>query len=454
MPFVILSPGTKLSDLLTCKPFTLQAITAVVHFHDTTKQQVLVKELVRQVSERMLINGEKSMDLLQGLLIFLTWCNLHLFLPQNYINILHLAMALTIDLNIDRFPGQCEKAALDAAQRAHGVPQPAKIVSNDERRAVLSVYYLTSQAFTSFRKVDTLNWTPWLAACLDALGRAQEYESDASLVQLVRMQRIMHEAMSVEYGHASVQSYASSFLDGLDSIKIKSGKGAMAMVLRLQQACTRTAMWECSLPTISTGGAEEKNTPQRLHDMWKCIEAVRAYIDVYIHLPVVDYLTVPFGVFAQFAYIFVVIVRATSIEMDGWDVEALREFVDFSTLMEEASNRYDAVTNTRPDGLHLHNEGFTKWSAKTRWVKAFYDTKFLSKTTDEETNRTRPGGVDIANPQMEHIEYESLDFNEELSLPINFDFCNGQPLDPSSIFKDSLWQGLDEALYATESLPL
>ncbi|KAF2126682.1 hypothetical protein P153DRAFT_253346, partial [Dothidotthia symphoricarpi CBS 119687] len=334
MPFVILPVDINASSLASIKPFLLQVITTVAFFHDTAKQQIMATDVMRQVSERMLIQGEKSMDLLQGLLVFLSWFNPHSFLPQNHTNFLHLAMALTVDLNIDRMPGLCEKVAMEAASKAHGIPQPAKTISNDERRAVIGIFYLTSQIFTSFRKVDTLKWTPWLTECVNVLIHAQEYGSDTFLVQLVQTQRIMHEVMSTEYDHAPVQFYAKSFLSDLDSIGSPSGDGTMATVRRLQYACTRTAIWERSFATLTANKVKENDLRQRLDGMWRCMEAVKAYIDVYMEMPPEDYLFVPFGVFAQFAYIFVVIIRASSITTDGWDVKALREYIDFSTLME------------------------------------------------------------------------------------------------------------------------
>jgi hypothetical protein len=107
-------------------------------------------------------------------------------------------MALVHDLDIDRTPGFCEKVLLMAASNAHGVPQPAKTISNDERRAVVGTFYLTSQVFTSFRKIE-MNWTPWLTTCVKELTQVREYESDLVLVQLVQSQHIMQEVMSTQY---------------------------------------------------------------------------------------------------------------------------------------------------------------------------------------------------------------------------------------------------------------
>ena len=407
MPFVVFPTGTDVSNLTKNKPFLLQAIKTAAFFHDTAAQQIMVKDLIREISERVLINGEKSLDLLQGMLVIGNWYNPHLFAPPSHTVLLHLTMALAHDLNIDRAPGFCEKAALTAASQAHGVPQPAKVITNDERRAVLGTFYLTSQVFTSFRKIDTLNWTPWLTACVDVLTQAREYESDLLLLHLTQSQRIMQEAMATDCDHAPVQLYAKSFLSDLDRVALESGIGATAMVSRLQQACTRTAIWERSFGNLATHTVKEMDLRQRLDGIWQCMDAARRYTEIYLEVPIEDYLVVPFGVFAQFAYIFVVLVRASLIEMDGWDVQAVREFVDFSTLLGEASRRYDAVSQAHPDGLNLNNDAFAKWSAKIKWAKSFYDTKLSCLDSNVPTTNQPTFEVSATDADKPHAPYSA-----------------------------------------------
>jgi hypothetical protein len=45
----------------------------VAFFHDLPKQQVMVKDLMRQISEKMILRNDKSLELLQGILIMIAW---------------------------------------------------------------------------------------------------------------------------------------------------------------------------------------------------------------------------------------------------------------------------------------------------------------------------------------------------------------------------------------------
>lgn len=64
MPFVVIPIDTNASSIAINKPFLLQAVETVAFFHDTAIQQSMVKDLMRQISERVMVNGGKSLDLL------------------------------------------------------------------------------------------------------------------------------------------------------------------------------------------------------------------------------------------------------------------------------------------------------------------------------------------------------------------------------------------------------
>ena len=69
MPFVVLPSELSAAQLYAQEPFLLHAITTVTYFHDLSKQQILVKHLMRDVSQRILLDNEKTVGILQGLLV-------------------------------------------------------------------------------------------------------------------------------------------------------------------------------------------------------------------------------------------------------------------------------------------------------------------------------------------------------------------------------------------------
>ena len=72
-PFVLVSPQTSLDLLRRERPFLLLSILAFGTQKNQSLQNKLEVELRESLSKRVIVNGEKSLDILQGLLIYLTW---------------------------------------------------------------------------------------------------------------------------------------------------------------------------------------------------------------------------------------------------------------------------------------------------------------------------------------------------------------------------------------------
>ena len=72
-PFVIVPADTTANDLSLDNPFLLKVICMVAFLHDTEAQTVMAKEIMEYLSIHLILEAEKSLDLLQGLLIFVAW---------------------------------------------------------------------------------------------------------------------------------------------------------------------------------------------------------------------------------------------------------------------------------------------------------------------------------------------------------------------------------------------
>jgi len=66
-PFVIIPPATNAQALREEKPFLFRVIILAVTHHRTWMQQELWKVVLDYISLNWFFKGEKSMDLLQGL---------------------------------------------------------------------------------------------------------------------------------------------------------------------------------------------------------------------------------------------------------------------------------------------------------------------------------------------------------------------------------------------------
>lgn len=86
MPFVTFPRSVSAYEFFQSNPVLLRAITTVTLFHDLPRQQILVKDLIRDLSERIIVKSEKSLDLLQAILVFVCWYHPHVCIfawPRN-----------------------------------------------------------------------------------------------------------------------------------------------------------------------------------------------------------------------------------------------------------------------------------------------------------------------------------------------------------------------------------
>lgn len=72
-PFVVIDDHISAEELGRTKPFLLDVVTVAAFYRDSGRQSALGKEVIEQLSRRLLVDGEKSLDLLQGLLVYIAW---------------------------------------------------------------------------------------------------------------------------------------------------------------------------------------------------------------------------------------------------------------------------------------------------------------------------------------------------------------------------------------------
>lgn len=121
----------------------------------------------------------------------------HVFVNPQMTNLLQLAMALVVDLGLNRKPASESdpKFVAFTPRIAHGktVVGHSAVSTPDERRALAGTYYLYSMISTSFSRLDSLRYSTQMEECCRALEKAAERPSDETLCQLVRLQKMIED---------------------------------------------------------------------------------------------------------------------------------------------------------------------------------------------------------------------------------------------------------------------
>lgn len=141
LPFVIIPPGTTPRQLQATRPFLMKVIRMVASVRHLRLVRGQSRAVMKYVSNAILMRSERSLDLLQGILVFLGSYHYHCMAHAQFNNLIRLAVSLVEDIDLST----CTKSQ----QRRSQLPlvRAEKPVSrtNEERRALLGVWYMSSK---------------------------------------------------------------------------------------------------------------------------------------------------------------------------------------------------------------------------------------------------------------------------------------------------------------------
>lgn len=157
-PFIHIPEEATASTLQQDRPFLWTCILAV-----STKSSALQIRLGfkirRLIAERLLIQHERSIELLLGMLAFQGWANYQMGPTQPFLGMdNHLLVGLVQDMGIEKSPRKPDEPSHPmACLRGHFAVQKLTSLAErtmEEKRAVLAVYLITSECVLSYSLSD------------------------------------------------------------------------------------------------------------------------------------------------------------------------------------------------------------------------------------------------------------------------------------------------------------
>ncbi|KAF7597118.1 hypothetical protein BBP40_010592 [Aspergillus hancockii] len=191
-PMVLLPPDTTASQLRRSKPMLfLSVIAAAAIAVDDGLAVVLNRELVRFYAERFFINGDKSFELVQALLLMIVF-----YYPpdsplklQNY-QYTHIAATMALEIGLASKHkvenGTSRKANKRASYDEHMAEQA---------RAILGCYHLASNVAMKTRRPNLLLFNNWINECVKHLASSPNM-IDRHTATWFGLQKIVDQAMA------------------------------------------------------------------------------------------------------------------------------------------------------------------------------------------------------------------------------------------------------------------
>ncbi|KAL4801983.1 hypothetical protein BDV18DRAFT_147997 [Aspergillus unguis] len=198
IPMVVFPPGTQMSEVRKHRPVLFHAIVAVsVGPFEPNIQSTLLIEFYRTVGERVIVKGEKSLDLVQGLLVS---CAFYIP-PENFeeIKFYQLAqLSVTVGMDIGMYRKTVTKGKpLNVIRDIMKQAPMADPDSPEVRRAWLGCYFISVQTSSALRRPVTVRWLPYMDECIEILENSPDaLPSDKDMVQWAKLGRIIEEISS------------------------------------------------------------------------------------------------------------------------------------------------------------------------------------------------------------------------------------------------------------------
>jgi hypothetical protein len=140
-PFVIIPAGTTPTQLQATRPFLMKVIRMVASVRHLRLVRGQSRAVIEQITTAMLIRSERSLDLLQGILVFLGSYHYHCMAHAQFNNLIRLAVSLVEDMDLSTCPKSQQRRCQMPLVRAE---EPVSR-TNEEKRALLGVWYMCSK---------------------------------------------------------------------------------------------------------------------------------------------------------------------------------------------------------------------------------------------------------------------------------------------------------------------
>ncbi|KAK3360511.1 hypothetical protein B0T25DRAFT_629588 [Lasiosphaeria hispida] len=380
-PFVYLPETLTAAQLSAERPFLWLCIRGA-----TTKsalgQQVIGEKIRRIVADKLIIQHEKSLEILLGLLAYMGWANMHMG-PQPFLCMyIHLLLALVQDLGLDKPPPRADEQHPMACVKAHGFILKmvvSTVRSMEERRAVLATFLIASEVSAFIRKNDPQRWTPHMEECLQVLEEKDESPLDRILVCMVKLRLIGDEttkSQAVGSSEPSELRLLQAFQVRALSSQIQTIKQSLPPSLQadpmVQLLLLITEMDISEIGLFQTPLKSALPDTSRLTSLASCLRIARTWFDIFLAIPLSSYPSFGFCIMSHLSRIMLSLYRLSSHDELDWDKQAIRDKIDVIDILEALVVRFEGVPaesgiiSDRPDGGDM----FSLTARATRTMRA------------------------------------------------------------------------------------
>ncbi|KAI1110497.1 hypothetical protein F5Y14DRAFT_359340 [Nemania sp. NC0429] len=336
LPAVVFPPGTTAAEIRKTRPILFLAVVSVASSESPLTQRKLVRELMEIFADNIIVHGQKSLELVQSILISVIWY----FPPEHFeelqfYQLVHLAAVMAIDIGLGRRKNSPKSRLIPYTWRDHPLrkqplPDPATIES---RRTWLAAYFLASNVAMALHRPNLIRWQSFMTECMDILESSPEAApGDRYLCHLVWTHRLAEEvgiqfsmddpSIFVNITEQKVQYALRGFERDLARYSENIPKEDKQPSLLLSFSVMNLYMHEIALQTneeyrVSNAealrypipGLGDGLTAAHISALSSCLTAIDSIFETFLSLDVATIRCLPIFNFVRVAYAVVVLIK-------------------------------------------------------------------------------------------------------------------------------------------------
>ncbi|KAH8596656.1 hypothetical protein B0O99DRAFT_104002 [Bisporella sp. PMI_857] len=462
-PFVVIPQAMSASQLYRCLPFTYLAILAV-----TSRNAVHSKEfgklLMKRLAERLFMNGERSMDLLLGVIIYAGWCYQHFWNVPQLTSLLSAATTLACDLGLTRprKEGPRGRSYLEDAIRetSWGTTGYMSLLKTprtiEEKRAYLGVYFLCSISSTFFRRFDNwmrVQYSPYVEECRQAL-ETSDVPTDKAAAFMVRLQILVERIHQSPWQSQSLwQGKSESLGADMSTIflinafreSLRDLKKALPPelehnpVILVHYHAAESLVYEAGL--FKTLRNTHVNGPDlyRVELLSACLQANKDLFEIFFSIPVNHYFSFSVPFWSNFSAGLIILQMLCSFEHPDWNLEYVHQTYDFGRVIDRCIEKFDLVNEVEDC---QGNDVFVRSAARMKKIKEFIGLK-RTGTGHEDLKPSHEPSLDFSytgnNNYLDFIPFVDESWLWDIMEPFDYQFTGMEDL--SSTIPNSLTEG-------------
>ncbi|KAF6841448.1 Transcriptional regulator WAR1 [Colletotrichum plurivorum] len=196
MPAVVFPKAMTGEELRRSKPLLFLAIMSAASSESPNVQRRLVKELMQIFAEKIIITGEKSLEIVQALQVAVIWYwPPEHFEELKFYQLVHIGAVMALDIGLGRRGGG-RKMQIPYQWRNHPFKRapPPDPTSIECRRAWLAAYFLAANTSMALHRPNLVRWTSFMAESMEVLQTAPDAApTDKYFCHLVWTHRLAEE---------------------------------------------------------------------------------------------------------------------------------------------------------------------------------------------------------------------------------------------------------------------